>query len=491
MRARGKQSLLTVWCLYLLGCGPMKGSGPTGTPEAPAEYEVFNLALEEVTANQELRPLQQLRYHITYRGDLARNLTMRARLTHLASGESTLIPLGLLGTGDQTSISVRSGWKVDHAFLRRPGRFEIQLVASILATKSGSEPWVAEAGPLFFTVNPRIDAVRVTSTSTVVPPLYGTPMTVSIDGADLWDEVQVTVEDLDRHLSLPDVELAVPFSPTQSSSAAGLLVLDRGLERVGVHHLQLNATFGTVTARSEPFSVDVTHTVDSARLFVRDLGGALSIPPTGEARTDQVQSLVLQVRGTQLAGHEVSVNGEAPFVASTDSFELEWAPSPSDFAEGKGTRAYRYVVRAGGMERSDGLTLRRWGFDTCEWWLGGLPVANGAKVAAGSKLSLRASGWGFPETETFLFFKKHAAQFKLWERDGGQRVYDLPDLTVNNDDEVATLTADMRSSQTSAPWTAAFVEEVAFLGLGYAELYFEVRMEDALCKSPEIAVPAP
>lgn len=103
----------------------------------------------------------------------------------------------------------------------------------------------------------------------------------------------------------------------------------------------------------------------------------------------------------------------------------------------------------------------------------------------------RAAGWGFPDTTTFLFIKSHKAHFKIRERDSGQNTTSLPQLLVNNDDEVTTLDVDMFGSVSQTTWTARFVEEVDFFNLNRAELYFEVRMEDELCTSGEIIVKPP
>ena len=102
---------------------------------------------------------------------------------------------------------------------------------------------------------------------------------------------------------------------------------------------------------------------------------------------------------------------------------------------------------------------------------------------------MHASLWGFPDTETYLWlFKSPQAEFTIWEADPAGRQWDP---FGNNDDEVDSWNADIRSDETQQGWTAVYDEEFHMDPLVWnpAEYYFEVKVEDQLCTSSKIVVP--
>ena len=107
---------------------------------------------------------------------------------------------------------------------------------------------------------------------------------------------------------------------------------------------------------------------------------------------------------------------------------------------------------------------------------------------------MHAQLWGFPDTTTnWFFFKSPQAEFKIWEADpGGRPAYGEISLFENNDDEVESFDADIRSDQTEARWTTVFGDEYdpLDLHLNAAEYYFEVKVEDQVCTSGGILVPS-
>lgn len=254
-----------------------------------------------------------------------------------------------------------------------------------------------------------------------------------------------------------------------------------------MHRLQVVATFGALSAKSDPFLLEVTHTIDSMVLKVRDLNDVART--TAEARLDQTKDFVLSISGTHLAGREVTLNDEAPFTAPADAFDLVRVPRQEDFTEGKGTHEYNFWARSGGITRRDAVTLRRWKLESCGWALADGTAPSGP-VMEGTTVFLRATGWGFPDTDGFLLFKRNQAEFTLWEKDYGQNNTNVPQPWVNNDDHVFTHKGDVKDSVAAYEWKVDFDEEVDFLGLGRAEYYCEVTLHDQQCTSGELTVPS-
>lgn len=474
---------------WVLLAGVLAACGPS---VPPATFETFTIDFEEPDGGAtELHPMERARFRVTYRGDLARDLELRATLTHVESGSSVTETIISPQSQDAASFNHRLSWLADHESLKRSGLFEVRLTATIHATKKNSPIWTAESSAIFVRSASRLDSVALTPLTPGAPTPYGTAQTVTVTGNDLWDDVKITVEDLDRAQPVPTLELTLPSAAPLPRLAAPWTLSAPALDHVGVFRLQLVATFGALVVRSEPFTVEVTHTIDSAVLKLRNAADVVRPAYNATERMDETKDFLLQVSGTNLAGREVKLDGEPAFVAPSDSFELVRAPDLRDFEDGKGTRRYDYVFHAGGTTRSASVTMRRWGFTGCGWVVNGMPASPSQVVADGTPVTMRATGWGFPDTTTFLFIKSHQAHFKIWERDYGQNNTNLPQPLVNNDDEVTNVDGDMRSSVSEAPWKAKFDEELEFLHLNRAELYFEVRMEDELCTAGEIVVPPP
>ncbi|MEW5737978.1 MAG: hypothetical protein AB1938_03575 [Myxococcota bacterium] len=484
MRASTAFRLWWVSLSVALGCG-----GGYNPPPNPATYETFTITLEDgVTEGQELRPRQRLRAHIVYKGDLARNLKLTATVTDLSTGESIVDQAGLLGTGDATSFDQRGTWEASHELFKKAGRYEVVLNASILATLRGSTPWTVSAPRVVVVSNARLDSVAVTGLAVGAPTPYGRTVTVTAQGEDLWDDVALRVDNLSTGSPVPELTGALASDALATTLSAPWEMSARSLEKVGVHRLQVVATFGAMEVKSEPFDIEVTHTVDSVRISVRDANDAFI---TGEpaTRMDRAKDFVLTITGTNLAGHDVFISGGPSVTAPADTFEVVRVPSVDDFADGKGTHEFKYSVESGGVLRSDAITMRRWKLESCGWFQGDSPV--GGTVMDGTTVTMRATGWGFPDTSGILIFKVNQAEFKIWERDYGQNNTDLPQPFVNNDDEVDTRKADVVSSVSEEDWHARFDEEPDFLGYGRAEYYFEVRIQDEKCTSGEINVPSP
>lgn len=473
------------WCVFA-ACG---GEPYTTPPPTPATYETFTITLEDgVVEGQEVRPMARLRARVVYKGDLARNLKVDVTITDVATGEAVQVPSGLLGAGDATTFNQPDSWVASHEWFKKAGRYEVVLTASILATLRGSTPWTVSAPKVVVVSSARLDSVTVSGLAVGAPTLYGTGLTVSAQGEDLWDDVALRVDNLDTSLPVPGLTGALASDAPATTLSSQWEVNSRSLEKVGVHRLQVVARFGAMEVKSEPFSIEVTHTVDQVVLRVRDandtfLGGEPS------TRMDRVKDFVLTITGTNLAGHDVFITGGPLVTAPADSFDVVRVPSVDDFEDGKGTHQYQYYAQSGGIVRSADVGMRRWRLESCGWYKDGAPVSG--PVMADTTVMMRATGWGFPDTSGILVFKVNQAEFKIWERDDGQNDTNLPQPFVNNDDEVDAWKADVVSSVSEDDWRARFDEEPDFLGFGGAEYYFEVRIQDEKCTSGEIVVPSP
>jgi hypothetical protein len=206
-------------------------------------------------------------------------------------------------------------------------------------------------------------------------------------------------------------------------------------------------------------------------------------------RLPDVKELVVRAAGTQLAGHEVTLNGGRPFVAAADEIEIVQAVAASDFASGKGERRYDFVFRSGGVERSTNVTLVRWGITSCGWFtLEGMPIPDGTEVKAGTVVFMRATTWGFPDTKTTLgLFKDREATFAIKESDAGR-----DPLLGPGDDDVEELQTDIRGDKAERGWAARFAEDLPApvpLVTTHAELFFYVTIEDQKCRSTIMRVP--
>jgi hypothetical protein len=202
-----------------------------------------------------------------------------------------------------------------------------------------------------------------------------------------------------------------------------------------------------------------------------------------------VKELVVRVSGTQLAGHEVTLNGGKPFVAAADELEIVQPVSMSDFASGKGERRYDFVFRSGGVERSTSITLVRWGITSCGWFTADRqPIPDGQQVKEGTPVLMRATTWGFPDTKLILgLLKDREATFAIKESDEGR-----DPLLGPGDDDVEELDADIRGDQAEHSWTARFAEDLVApvpLVITHAELFFYVTIEDQKCRSTIMKVP--
>ncbi|HET9452513.1 MAG TPA: hypothetical protein VFO83_16605, partial [Aggregicoccus sp.] len=230
-------------------------------------------------------------------------------------------------------------------------------------------------------------------------------------------------------------------------------------------------------------------------VLLRDREGRVAPATLPHPRLSEVTGLGLRISGTQLAGHALTVNAGAPTTAPADELELMLStPETRDFADGKGLRAYDFVVRSGGIERSASVTLQRWGIESCGWRSPeGRPYGEGERVALATQAVMHARLWGFPDTTTnWFFFKSPQAEFTVWERDpGGRPTPEEVDSLKNNDDEGESFDADVRSDQSEARWTTVYEDEFDLLDLhlNSAEYYFEVAVEDQRCTSGEILVP--
>jgi hypothetical protein len=431
-----------------------------------------------------------VKLHVVYQGSLARNVHVVATIKDLATGETVTDNGGAGSPRDDTHFDETLGWNATHELFKKPGRFEVSFTASIVATVRGSEPWTTDPTPSVVVVAaPRLDAVTLDPTGAPTPLPYGTPMRLTVSGNDLWGDVDVTVQDLDVGRPIADLGLTLSSTAPVATLSTAWTATSRTIEQVGIHRLQVVATYGAAVVRSEPFLVEITYLVDSVVVKWRD-SNDVRHPSTSEVRLDQVKDLVVEVHGVNLAGKEVRLAGELPFIAPSDAFELIRVPSTDDFPSGVGVHTFSYRLSAGGVTRSDGIALRRWKLESCGWGMeDGSPLANPLPV--GAKVVMRAEGWGFPDTSGFLVFKKDQAEILLWERDDGQNTSNVPQPLINNDDQVDWWKVDVKDSVALNPWTTIHEEEVAILGFNNAEYYFEVTLQDEKCTSGELSVRPP
>jgi len=478
--ANSSSWLPTLIVVLLGGCGGV-GSTPL------ASYETFTLSLENATEGQELHPLDEVKVHVVYKGDLARNLRLSATITDLATG-GVVTETFASETKDAAAFDLHSTWKANHSTFRSKGRYEVTFTATIVATVRGSEPWATDPAKVVVLSAPQLDSVVVTGLSVGAPTPYATPLRVTVAGKELWGPVRVSLVDLDRARSVPEFGATLPFEGTTTGRVHGWNGVAMSMERVGVIQLQVVAEYGDAVVRSEPFSMEITHMVDSVGVQYRDQSDVLHPATSTEVRFDDIKAVVVSVKGTNLVGHLVRLNNDAPFIATADDFQIVVVPSLDAFPAGLGTHHFSYNVSSGGSARGLGLDVRRWKLESCGWAMAdGSPLSN--PVPPGTRVVMRASGWGFPDTSGILLFKKNQADFTLWERDDGQNTSGHPEPYVNNDDQVDTFKVDVRNSVAEEKWTTVFDEEVPVLGLSHAEYYFEVTLQDQTCTSGELTVP--
>lgn len=484
MHARAITRLL--WAVLLSSaCG---GPGTSPPPPNPAKFETFTLELEDFVEGQELAPTALVKLHAVYKGDLARSLRINVTITDPATREAATMNFLPGSPQDATSFDVHTGWQATHELFKKPGRYVVTFTASITATIRGSEPWTTAPVSVIVVASPALTGISLTPAPGATPFPYGSGMSVTVTGSGLWTDVALSAVDLDASRTLGGVGRTLAFDASQTSVTTALAVTDPSLETIGVHRVQLVATFGPLEVRSEPFSVEITHLVDSVSVLYRDLSDALH-PAFNETRFDEVKELVIRVHGVSLSGHPVTIAGET-VTATGDDLELTRVPKLSDFGDGKGVHDFVYWAESGGVSRRAQATLRRWKLESCGWFKADGTPAAGA-VLLGEKVSMRAAGWGFPDTSGFLVFKKDQAEFLLWERDDGQNTTNLPQPLVNNDDEVDWFKVDVLDSIAVQPWTTVFTEEVELLGIRMdAEYYFEVTLQDETCTSGQLDVPS-
>jgi len=475
--------LLPVVVALLCSC-VISGADPGAVPDAAIapqpSYEVLDLQVISPLAGETLWPEQQIVYEFRYKGVLANPPSFTAVLTHENSGAVIRIPAGV-EVGQDRQFQFRRRWTVRHEALKQPGRYRVQMEVSLRASLRGAEPWVKTTAPLSLNLDVRLDAVRVVTTGTVP---YGTPITVEVDGRDLWAPVTITALD-EAGQPLPGAETTVGVPPA-GTGRHSWIIKSRAIERVGTHPVRLVARFGELSAESAPVPLLLTHTIDSVTVQARFRSG--TVGETYPNRLSAIAELVARARGTQLAGHEVIVNGGAPMVAASDEVQVTRVPLDADFASGKGTHSYVWQFASGGVERSGSITLTRWGITRCGWFgVDGEPVPAGTQVNPGTPVLLRAFTWGFPDTKTTLgIFKDRQATFQVLESDVGRD----PALGRGPDD-VDDFDADIRGDLAEARWTTRFDEETNILIITriYAELYFEAVIEDQKCTSTVIRVP--
>lgn len=475
-------------CVLLLGLLAACG----GEAPPPAHYEVFTLELVDRAEGERVLPGTTLAYQTRYIGDLARDLRYTALLTHEASGETASFAWSE-HLQDTARIDFRGNWTLRHAFLKKSGRIRVQLQASLTATKTGSTPWVVQSESVYVELYPTLDRLEVTLPSAGPPVAYGAPIKVQVTGKDLWGDVTISVLDIQAGARLAELEKTLPFDGSQPSLASTWPLRALALERVGTHPLRVVARYGDLQLESEPIDVRVTHTLDRVTVLLRDGEGRLGAPAVPFPRLSQVTGLGVRIAGTQLAGHEVTVNGGSPTVAPGDQLDLmPVTPTAKDFADGKGRKVYDFVVRSGGIERTVSVTLQRWGIESCSWRSSdGRTYGASESVNPGTEAVMHARLWGFPDTTRWLFFKRPQARFTVWERDpGGRPTPEDIDIFENNDDEGESSDADVKSDETAARWTTLYEDEFDPLDLhvNAAEYYFEVSVEDQVCTSGEILV---
>lgn len=485
MSARATTRLL--WAVLLASaCG---GPGTSTTPPpTPAKFETFTLELENYAEGQELAPTALVKVHAVYKGDLARSLRINVTITDPATNETATKNFLPGPTQDATRFDVHTGWQAEHDLFKRPGRFVVTITASITATLRGSEPWTTAPVSVIIVASPSLQGISIDPTPGTTPMPYGAGMQVTVSGTGLWTDVELSIVDLENSRTLSGIGRTLAFDGTQTSITTPLAVKHFSLETVGVHPVQLVATFGAQEVRSAPFSLEITHMVQAVSVSYRDLSDALH-PVSFETRFDEVKELVIHATGINLAGHPVLIAGET-IAATGDELEVTRVPKLSDFADGKGTHDFVYWAESGGVTRRGQATLRRWKLESCGWFTEAGAPASGV-VPLGAKVAMRASGWGFPDTSGFLVFKKDQAEFLLWERDDGQNNTNLPQPLINNDDEVDWFKVDVLNSVADQPWTTVFTEEVELLGIRtHAEYYFEVTLQDETCTSGQLDVPS-
>ncbi len=476
-------------CLLLLGVLAACGGGD----EPPrASYEQFTLELIDLSEGERVVPGTALAYQVHYAGDLARDLRFTALFTHEPSGETASFGWSEQGQ-DSARIDLRRKWMLRHDFLKRSGRIRVQLQASLTATRTGSTPWVVQSESVYVELYPTLDRLEVTLPRAGEPVAYGTPVEVRVTGKDLWGEVSVEVLDVEAGTRVPELGRALPFDGSQASVAEIWPLRGRQLERVGTHPLRFVARYGELQLESEPISLQVTHTVDHVSVVVRDRAGGLGQPTVPYPRLGDVAELGIRISGTQLAGHELTINGGPPMSAPSDQLELMLVtPTSKDFADGKGREVYDFVVQSGGIERAASITVQRWGVESCAWRSSeGRPYAEDETVGRGTQAVMHAELWGFPDTTGWLIFRRPVAEFTVWERDpGGRPTPEDIDFLKNNDDEGESFDADVRSNASEARWTTLYEDEFDPLDLhmNAAEYYFEVKVEDQVCTSGEILV---
>jgi hypothetical protein len=339
---------------------------------------------------------------------------------------------------------------------------------------------------------PTLERLEVTLPRAGEPVPYGAPVEVRVTGRDLWAPVSIELLDVEAGTPVPELERALPFDGSQPSLAGTWPLRGRQLERVGTHPLRFVARYGELQLASE-LSVLVTHTVDQVSILVRDRAGGLGPPRAEYPRLGDVAELGVRISGTQLAGHELTVNGGSPTVAPGDQLEpMLVTPKTADFADGKGRETYDFLVQSGGIERMASITLQRWGIERCSWRTPeGRPYDEEESVNRGTQAVMHAELWGFPDTSGWFIFKRPRAEFTVWERDpGGRPTPEDIDFLKNNDDEGDSFDADVRSNASEASWTTVYEDELDLLDLhaNAAEYYFEVKVEDQVCTSGQILV---
>jgi hypothetical protein len=462
----------------------ISGADPGAVPDAAIapqpSYEVLDLQVISPLAGETLWPEQQIVYDFRYKGVLANAPSFTAVLTHEDSGAVIRIPNGV-EVGQDRQFQFRRRWTVRHEALKQSGRFRVHMEVSLRATLKGAEPWVKTTAPLSLNLAIRLDAVRAVTTGTVP---YGTPITVEVDGHDLWAPVTITALD-EAGQPLPGAETTVAVPPA-GTARHSWIIKSPAIERVGTHPVRLVARFGDLSAESAPVSLVLTHTIDFVKVLARFRDGTEGLRSPN--RLSDVAELVVRARGTQLAGHEVTINGGAPMVAASDEILITRVPRDADFASGKSSHSYSWQFVSGGVERSGSIGLTRWGLTGCGWFgVDGQPVPAGTVVNPGTPVLLRAFTWGFPDTRTTLgIFKDRQATFQVLESDEGRDIRLGPGA-----DDVDDFDADIRGDLAEARWTTRFDEETNLLIISriHAELFFEVVIEDQKCTSTLIRVP--
>jgi hypothetical protein len=467
-------------------CVLAEPGAPGGGGGKQATYETLTLQVISPPPGQALYPGGEILYELDYRGALANPPSFAALVTDEGTGAVTRIPTGVEGSQQDTTFRTRKRWQVRHPVFKQAGRFRVDLQATVQPTLRGSDAFVVTAAPLFMQLATSVDAVRVVAPAN--PVAYGTPVDIQVDGRDLWDDIVLTAVDA-AGAPVPALEARVPFGLGDRTIRHSWIISARALERVGSHDIHLVASYGALSARSGPLTLVLTHTIDTASVLVRRLDGTVT-PGTGlELRLQNVKELVVRARGTQLAGHEVTVNGGKPFVAASDEVEIAHPVSDRDFEAGEAQRRYEFSFRSGGVERTASETLVRWGITSCGWFdAAGQPLADGAEVKEGTPVIMRATTWGFPDTRTTLgIFKDREANFAIKESDAGRHPILGP-----GDDDVDDFDADIRGDASEHGWTARHDEDTPLpvpLVRSYAELFFDVTIEDQTCRSKVMRVP--